>query len=82
MYLEIYKPSVRANASGNHRHAGCTFALQRDAKHSSASRNAGRPSGQKSTLSDLMEFLKFIQLGSQVYNGAVESGSHASIGAN
>ena len=61
---------------------GCTFALQRGAKHSPASRNAGRPFGQKSTLSDLVGFLKFIQLGGQVYNGAVELGSHASIGAN
>ena len=61
---------------------GGTFALQRGAKHSPPSQNAGRPPGQKSTLSDLVGFLKFIQLGSQVYNGAVESASHASIGAN
>ena len=61
---------------------GCMFALQRGAKHSPPSRNAGRPFGQKSTLLDLVGFLRFIQLGSQVYNGAVESGSHASIGAN
>ena len=51
---------------------GCTFALQRGAKHSPPSRNAGRPFGQKSTLSDLVGFLRFIQLESQVYNGAIE----------
>ena len=51
----------------------CTFGLERGAKHSPPSRNAGRPSGQKSTLSDLVGFLIFIQLGSQLYNGAIES---------
>ena len=61
---------------------GCTFGLECGAKHSPSSRNAGLKFGQKSTLSDLVGFLIFIQLRSQVYNGAVESGSHASIGAN
>ena len=52
---------------------GCTFGLERGAKHSPPSRNAGRPFGQKSTLSDVVGFLRFIQIGSQVYNGAIES---------
>ena len=49
------------------------FGLERGAKHFPPSRNAGRPSGQKSTLLDLVGFLRFIQLGSQAYNGAIES---------
>ena len=49
------------------------------AKHSPPSRNAGRPFGQKSTLSDLVAFLRFIQLGSQVYNGVIESVQTCSI---
>ena len=52
----------------------CTFGLERGAaKHSPSSRNAGRLFGQKSTPSDLVGFLRFIQLGSQVCNGAIES---------
>ena len=43
------------------------------AKHSPSSRNAGRPFGQKSRPSDLVGFLRFIHLGSQVCNGAIES---------
>ena len=50
----------------------CTFGLERGAKHSPPSRNAGRPFGQKSTPSDLVGFLRFIQLGSQDCNGAIE----------
>ena len=50
----------------------CTFGLERGAKHSPPSRNAGRPFGQKSTLSDLVGFLRFIQLGSQASNGVIE----------
>ena len=50
----------------------CAFGLESVAKHCPPSRNAGRPFGQKSTLSDLVGFLRFIQLGSQASNGVIE----------
>ena len=70
---KAYKLPVCANVSENHKHTRVHVCIQRGAKHAPPTQNAGRPFGQKSTLSDFVGFLRFIQLGSQVYNGAIES---------